>query len=738
MESLAYISGLKPADAGPLSRFMPPLEDGVVSTWLSHHAPASSWLLDPFGFSPKLVLEAARAGYRALVTANNPITRFLVEMSASPPAESDFKAALADLAVVKKGDERLESHLQSLYLTTCEKCGREVFAQYFLWRKGEEAPFARYYECKECGDAGEKPATPEDAERAKKIAATDGLHRSRAFERVVKLNDDDRFYAEEAIQHYLPRPLYALTTIINRLDSLNLSAERRRALTAMILVACDAGNTLWAHPSERLRPKQLITPNQFREHNIWIQLERGLSLWSETAAKVQCFAWPNKVPESGGICIYEGRLKDLAHQVKKEIPIAAVIGSVPRPNQAFWTLSALWAGWLWGSDAVEPYKIALRRRRYDWAWNATALNAAFIHLFDLLAPNTPFFGLLPEAEPAFLTSALTAADAAGFNLKGLALRTEHDPVQLVWERGEHLKRESAKPDIEAIRSAIKNHLTERGEPASYMHVHAAALMTLAESHVLKQTGQEFDDALRNTQSSIETALKDDSEFVHYSSGESVETGLWGLSSRTLQESLSDHVEMAVVNFLQKNPESIYLEIEDELYQKFPALLTPSKMLIYAVLNSYAEKSNANWKLRAEDVASARHAELRNISGLLELIGQRLKYKTRKENKLLIWEDNGKVIRVFYLLASALIGRALAEIKFPAEKTLLVIPGGRAGLVAYKENRDPALAEHMKSYRVVKYRLVRALSELPILTRETFEEQIANDPVEQSKGQLMMF
>ena len=193
MESLAYISGLKPADAGPLSRFMPPLEDGVVSTWLSHHAPASSWLLDPFGFSPKLVLEAARAGYRALVTANNPITRFLVEMSASPPAESDFKAALADLAVVKKGDERLESHLQSLYLTTCEKCGREVFAQYFLWRKGEEAPFARYYECKECGDAGEKPATPEDAERAKKIAATDGLHRSRAFERVVKLNDDDRF-----------------------------------------------------------------------------------------------------------------------------------------------------------------------------------------------------------------------------------------------------------------------------------------------------------------------------------------------------------------------------------------------------------------------------------------------------------------------------------------------------------------------------------------------------------------
>jgi len=68
----------------------------------------------------------------------------------------------------------------------------------------------------------------------------------------------------------------------------------------------------------------------------------------------------------------------------------------------------------------------------------------------------------------------------------------------------------------------------------------------------------------------------------------------------------------------------------------------------------------------------------------------------------------------------------------------VIPGGRAGLVAYKAQRDPALAERLKAYRMIKYRLLRALSELPILTRETFEEQITSDPVEQSKGQMMMF
>jgi len=765
MDHQPYITGLSPADPGPLSRFIPPLEEGVVSAWLPLHAAAGSWLLDPFGFSPRLVLEAARLGYRVLVTVNNPITRFLLEMSAKPPPESDFKAAFAELETAKKGDERLGIHLQSLYLTPCEKCGKEIQAQSFLWRKGEDAPYGRIYECKECGDSGERLTTQQDVDRAKKIAATDGLHRSRSFEKVVSLKDDDRIYAEEAIEHYLPRPLYFLTTVINRLDGLNLTPARRRALNAMILLACDAGNTLWGYPSERLRPKQLTIPNQFREHNLWLQLERGLSLWLETASDVVCEAWPQKIPESGGICIYEGRLKDLAHEVKKEIPIVAVIGAVPRPNQAFWTLSALWAGWLWGREAVEPYKLALRRRRYDWAWNATALNAAFAHLFELLPLGTPFFGLLPEPEPSFLTSALTAASAAGFDLQSLAMRTEHDPIQILWKRGEHLKREVNKANADDVSTAIHSHLIERGEPASYLHVHAAGLIALTEAHALKSKEQEFDEALRATLALIQNALTSDERFVHYSTGENVDTGLWSSAELIRQyESLSDRVEVAIVTFLQKNPNSIYLEIEDDLYPLFPGLLTPPKMMIYSVLNSYAEKDGAAWKLRPEDVATARRNELITISAMIEAVGKRLNYVTRKEEKNILWMENDQIkynsaqggvlaavdgggsniiendqIKyVFYVLASALMGRAILETPHLPEQTLIVIPGGRAALAAYKAQRDPALAARLKNYRVVKYRLLRTLVEVPVLTRETFEEQVVSDPLEKSKAQMIMF
>jgi len=737
-------------EPGPLARFTPPLEEGVISAWLPAHAPAGSWLLDPFGFSSRLVLEAARAGYRVLVTVNNPITRFLLEISAKPPTETDFKAALADLASSKKGEERLGAHLQSLYLTPCEKCGNEIYADAFLWRKGEDAPYARVYTCPHCEDSGEREANPLDIERARKIATTDSLHRSRAFERVVALEDEDRVYAEEAIEYYLPRPLYFLTTVINRVDSLNLMPKRRRALNALILIACDAGNTLWDHPSERRRPKQLNVPNQFREYNLWMQLERAIQRWTETASEVVIESWPEKLPESGGICIYEGRLKDLAEEVKKEIPIKAVIGSLPRPNQAFWTLSALWSGWLWGREAVEPYKPALRRRRYDWAWNATASNAAFTHLFGLLHLGTPFFALLSEPEPSFLTSALTAASAAGFDLQSVALRTQHDPVQLVWTCGEHLKRQPNEAEIEDVREAIHTHLAERGEPASYLHVHAAGLIALARHHALKQKDQEFDEALRSTHSLLQRALEEDPRFVHYSGGESVDTGLWGLSSSSDDlphrgapqsrhyESSSDRVEVAVVTFLQKHPNSIFREVEQDLYPRFPGLLTPSQGMIYAVLSSYASKVDGLWKLRPEDLAAARRHELNNIVELVESIGSRMGYSTRKQEKNYLWEQNGELERTFTILASALIGRALAETPYPPQKTVIVIPGGRAALATYKAQRDPSLAARIKEVQVVKYRLLRTLIELPVLTRETFEEQIAGDPLEKSKSQMIMF
>jgi hypothetical protein len=226
--------------------------------------------------------------------------------------------------------------------------------------------------------------------------------------------------------------------------------------------------------------------------------------------------------------------------------------------------------------------------------------------------------------------------------------------------------------------------------------------------------------------------------------------MWGLSNRVERassatdgvsaqgDSLSDRVEVAVVTFLQKNPDCIYLEIENDLYPRFPGLMTPSKGLIYAVLASYAAREKSTWRLRPEDVASARRSEFNTIAAMLEAVGTRLNYVTRRDEKNYLWEDGGKLECSFYILASALVGRAMHETPYPPGQTIIVIPGGRAGLVEYKAQRDPSLAARMKNYRLVKYRLLRTLFEVPVLTRETFEEQVASDPLERSRSQMMMF
>lgn len=734
-----FIIGRHPIREGPLSRFLPPLEDGIAAEWLPPHANRGAWLLDPFGAAPRLAVEAAHSGYRVLVTAHNPIARFLLEMTASPPSEAELKAAIADLAISKKGEERLEPHLQSLYLTECASCKQKIPARAFLWKKGETAPFARRYHCPACGDSGEKAVTEFDVELARRIAETARLHRARLLERVAPPDDPDREFVEEALSVYQPRAMYALATLINRLDAPGVTPERRRILSALFLSVYDKANNLWRTDNERPRPKQLTLSSEFCENNIWMALESAVSEWAARDASVPIVQWPNKIPESGGIILYEGRIADLAPTVK-ESPIAAILTALPRPNQAYWTLCALWAGWLWGSEAAEPFHLVLRRRRYDWGWHLEALQHAFHHISDLLKLGAPCLTLVPEPEPSFLTVALAAGERNGFHLHSLAMRTQHDAAQIVWMRGERLHRKREEVDITSIHAAIHGHLIARGEPAIYLPLHAAALVTLTNDHALSEPRQPAEDVVRNVAKMVQEALLGNQSLVRYRGGESVDTGLWGLSDEIeIAEPLSDRVEMAIVNFLLAHPTCRLEELLRHLSTHFPGLLTPSLGLVGEVLASYAEPSEGLWTLRAEDAPSARTKELLQMADLLASIGQRLDYHVNRLNeRTLVWEMGETSAYVFHIKASAILSRLVTESPYPRERTLVVLPGGRAALLAYKLSRDPALAARLEGVRVIKFRTIRAIAAQSVLNQHVFETQIAGDPAQQPGGQLKLF
>lgn len=761
---------------------MPPIPGGAAATWLTRTLSPGAWLLDPFGSSPALGFEAARAGYRVLAAVNNPILRFIFEITAHPPHADDFRLALAELSSSSKAGERLEPHLRSLYLTHCAGCGADVDAQAFIWDKGASAPSAKIYSCSYCKDSGEHPTTSLDIDRAAR-AAGGPLHRARALERVAPLEDPDRSFVIEAIETYPPRAVYALFTLVNKLES--FPPHLKRALEALLLYAFDGASALSPFPSVRNRPKLLTIPTRYQERNVWLLLEEAAAAWpaefGESSKQPTLTAWPELPPPEGGICLYEGRLRDLAASVTAAggtpedpsnethfeegsyeaggLPFvaSAALTCLPRPNQAFWTLSALWSGWLWGPESSAAIKSVLRRRRYDWDWHAEAMRANLIHLSALLPEDAPAFAILSEAEPGFVAAALTAAARSNFELDGMAIRSDDGQAQI------HFKRRSSRlhPKIDtslpaAVRSAAADYLSRRGEPAAFTDLHAAVLVDLVRKQILIDRSAEGSDRyIEKLNQAFELALSHGKDFERFGgTSRLLEGGLWWLADNRQDEQedempLADRVEVELVRMILKNPGRTLDHLDEAICKLFPGALTPARGLVETCISSYciSNASGPGWVLRSEDEPASRRADLDQIIELLADAGRRLGYRVTRSDKSGLAPADRPTVRwhsdvrgyVFKVIASAVIGRLLIdEIPSGPDQTIIAIPGSRAALVEYKIARDPRLAQALQTkFRLLKFRHLRRLAEDPLLTRANFEAQLELDPLENNDPQMTL-
>ncbi len=723
-----YIAGQVPAPS-PLERYLPPVPAGVIAAWLAANVPKGSWVLDPFGASPQWAAEAARAGYRVAVAANNPVARFLLEMHAQPPTKEELTAALAELGSARRGEERLEPAILELYLTECPLCHAQSPAEAFIWERDAGAPHAKILHCKNCGEQGEYPTDENDQQRAAAFSQG-GPHLSRALERIAPKGDPDREHAEDALEAYLPRAVYALFAIINRVDGLTLTDEQKRLVSALVLSACDRANKLWAHPSGRLRPKQLSAPAQFREYNIWYEMERSIELWAQPHARVPLVPWPQEPPASGGISLFEGRLREMSGELGK-LPMQAAITAFPRPTQAFWTLCALWAGWLWGRDAIGPFALVLRRKRYDWAWHCEALFSGLAALSEQLADKTPLFGVVAESEAGFNAAALTAANLAGFHLEGQAFRREDEQLQLLWSKGKLKKNTQESDAAENVRRAANQALLQRGQPAHFLYLQSAAFAELAKLPQLGLVSDQPGELFTEARSTIEIGLTFRGSFLRFGGSEqSLETGLWWLlDAKAARSSLADRIEIATVRTLLRRPGRKFAEIEQALCEIFPGLLTPPRSLLEAALQSYGEEADGAWRLANTDQPRTRRQDLAEMRNALKALGQRLGYQVADEFSIQWKDKKEKLILSFFVIASAVLGEILLKQDAPAAHSLVVLPGRRAPLALYKIEHDPRLQQAVDDgWRFLKFRHVRRLAENKSLTPASFGELLELDPL----------
>jgi hypothetical protein len=431
-----------------------------------------------------------------------------------------------------------------------------------------------------------------------------------------------------------------------------------------------------------------------------------------------------------------------------QLDIKAVFTVFPRPNQAFWTLSALWSGWLWGREAVVPLKGSLERRRYDWHWHASALLSPLSALRNDLPDNFPFYGILPELAPGFLSAVLAANQAAGFKLTGFAMRNEEELAQVVWKARPVKKAPTIRSMDLVCRTAVQTELIKRNQPADYMTLHATGLSALEQAgQLLAQPAQIAPDTLNRIQTSLGKIFADRTFLKHYEgNAKSNESGLWSLASGSNSNNLplSDQIEMELVRHLQKHPGCSLMELDEALCNLFPGLATPSLDLIEACLDSYAELQPnliRGWQLRSQENPNARRLEMQSVRSILENCGRRLDYIVSGDNPL-VWQTvENKNAYHFYLLASSIISRYVLSSDEPDPKrSVLVLPGSRSKLLAYKLRKDPRLAEAAGAgWHFLKFRHLRQLNERIDLNRKLWDDLLdADQPLLEEATQMSMF
>lgn len=712
----------------PLGRFLPPVPAGMAASWLRERVEPGGWVIDPLNATPALALEAARAGYRVLVASNNPVLTFMLETLATAPRPAEFQAALAELGAARRGEERLERHLHSLYQTTCGNCSAVVQAQAFLWKRGEPEPYARVYRCEQCGEESERPLEAEDFGRLN-LPGNVNLHRARALSRVAAPNDEHYEGVQEALAAYLDRPLYVLSTLINKQEGLSASPELRRLMVALLISACDAASALWPYPGGRTRPRQLGMPSQFRENNVWLAMEEAIPAWCGQPEAVPLVHWP-ALPPPGGIGIYPGRMRGML-PLGDEVQPGAVLTVFPRPNQAFWTLSAMWAGWLWGRDASLPLHAMLGRKRFDWAWHASAMHSPVAALSRAVPEGTPMVGLLPEIAPGFLSAVLAAAAAGGFALQGLALREDAEIAQAAWTAGSAIPLPGEGQQEGIYQESIREVLEARAEPAPYLTLYAGGLSGLVRGAT---TAGAVGDLLARVQALAGRAYADRTLVRRFEgASHEDERSLWWLAQppADLEEPLADRVEREVVRLLQRNPGFERSALDETVCRAFPGLVTPPADLIEAILESYAEEvpgQPGRLRLLPQEAPALRRADLEEARKLLRETGERMGFVISGETPLVWTPQSFGQVYFFYPMASALVSRyVLGNPPGPVHQCVMVFPGGRARLLSFKLRRDPRLAEALKGWHLLKFRHLRNLHERKDVDPEVWDSLLDADP-----------
>jgi len=718
----------------PLERYLPPYQSGTLSKMLQYKNIFSGWLLDPIGSHPLSAIELAKNGYKVLVAVSNPVIAKLYEVICMAPSKAEIQAAISEFGALRVGEERLELNIKKMYESDCPNCKVLTNHVKFVWRKGDAVPVLKELSCPACGFTGESAPSQFDIEKLKQLGNIP-MYESRALQRVLPGTTDPPAMLSEAIQSYLPRALAVIIRLMNKNDSFNTTPHRKKIIEALLIVAFDHGTKMWGIPASRSRPKAVSIPNQFWEFNLWEVIENGGRYLSILEEALPFVFYPDLPPDEGGICLYPNRIR--RSEDLQNLPMAqSIVTILPRPSQALWTYSVVWAGWIWGHNAISQLKGVLERKRYDWIWHTYALKK----LFEFSATkHIPWLATAPELTSNYLLSFVSAPASSGYQLCEYAFNGDTKSAQLYWQIP---AMGSSSQTLGA--NAIQEYLQAKGEEASYQELLSINMLDLANNRYLLNEDLKVDsDLFPNISKEFEKTLMTPS-LIRKVDSDTMEYGeFWLAHPPERYRPLADQIEIHFLQYLQNDPIVSVTEIESLINQKQPGVLPAPHELILNLLRSYCDPvpgMENTWQLRHQESSMIRRADIRIMQRMLIDIGKRVGMSVAT-SPVISWQSStiGRNYQ-FFVSGSCIFSRFIDgnQVK-GSQETVIVYPGSRADLLNYKLKRSLVLANQLAKIHFVKFRHIRNLYENPGLDIQTWVKLLDSDPaVWQDFGQPVLF
>jgi hypothetical protein len=765
----------------PLERFLQPLPADVLRQYLAAYTSPGELIVDPMTQTPSLLLTAASQGKRVIATNFNPINTLVVETVLTLPAPAEIDAATTQLGDSPKRGMPLRDHINQLYESSCHLCSSRVIVDHFVWDGEENRPVEKFYRCPSCGAEGQFPVEESDLASLRGIEGQ-GVHYWYLLEKLAQPHEPERQLAEELLQLYTPRSLYALTDISMKMESLFADSPLQGALRLILLSCLDTCSKLAAGPIPRATALRLHPPSRFVEYNVWHAFEeayRAVRRLAPASPMRLCSEVEDVVEGEGTEALV---LTEPLRKLAATLPPASVSLVISAPQayyRPFWTLSYLWSAWLLGRQEAGLLKPLLRRRTMGWSWYRRTLASALTGLHRPMRPHGRMVFLLEEAGVTHMANLVLAGIGAAFKLERILYQPhEAQPprqpmsgvagaYRLTFTRDDAPQPEPqlAQPEDlapalqRAADSAIREVLRERGEALHLSWLHSAVYQRWARDGLLRQivaadeevSAADFlDQQLRTV---LEQGLEDQTlELLPVTPGDVEGPQLWWLPDKGYPaRPLSERVEHKVYQALHEGAELTAKRLEDSIYSRFPGLFTPGPGLLESCLESYGlrDEESDRWTLRPEDDPESVARERENALSLLTRMGRHLGYEvvesTGHPSKGIdvAWEEENAPSCLFAVKHTTMFGDVLGVgRKGPTEaQGYIVLTERRLELLRFRLDTELLLRRALATgkWQFIKLGNLRRLASRKSVERRDLAYVVGLEPlIESPDSQLPLF